>query len=71
MSDFERKIELYHGNLKTIQAVKEDADDAAALVHPKMIHYTTVNIQKAADLCVKQSILNNFNICIDCKSWKD
>jgi hypothetical protein len=49
-------LELYHGNLKTIWAVKEAADDAAALVHPKMIHNAMVKIQKAADICVKQSI---------------
>jgi hypothetical protein len=49
-------LELYHGNPKTIRAVKEAADHVAALVPPKMIHNAMVNIQKAADICVKQSI---------------
>jgi hypothetical protein len=49
-------LELYHGNPKTILAVKEAADDVAALVYPQMIHNAMVNIQKAADICVKQSI---------------
>jgi hypothetical protein len=45
-------LELFHGNLKTIQAVKEAAVDVAALVNPNMIHYAMVNFTKAADLCV-------------------
>jgi hypothetical protein len=49
-------LELCHGNPKTIRAVKESADDVAALVHPKMIHNAMLNIQKATDICVKQSI---------------
>jgi hypothetical protein len=43
-------LDLYHGNLKTIQAVKEAADDVATLVNPKMIHSAKVNLHKAADL---------------------
>jgi hypothetical protein len=35
----------------------ENVDAVAALVNPKIIHYIMVNFQKAADLCVKQSIL--------------
>jgi hypothetical protein len=40
------------------------------LVNPKISHYATVNIQKAAYLCVNCEAVNvnNFNICIDCKS---
>jgi hypothetical protein len=38
---------LYHGNLKTIQTVKETADDVATLVYPKMIHYAMVYFYKA------------------------
>jgi hypothetical protein len=39
-------LELFHCNLKTIQAVKEAADDhdyVPALVNHNMIHYAMVN----------------------------
>jgi hypothetical protein len=49
-------LELYHNYLKTIQPVNEAADEVSALVYPKMVAYTMVNIQQADDLCVKQLI---------------
>jgi short subunit fatty acids transporter len=49
-------LKLYHGNQKTIRAVKEATDDVAALLCQKIIYNVMVNIQKAADVYVKQSI---------------
>jgi hypothetical protein len=49
-------LELFLGNLKSSQAVKEAADDVVVLVNPNMIHYSMVNFKKAADLSAKQKI---------------
>jgi hypothetical protein len=46
-----------HGNLKTIQSITEAKVDFAALVNPTRIHFAIINLQKADDLCVKQTIL--------------
>jgi hypothetical protein len=54
-------LQLYHGNLKTVQSVKQGGEDVSALVNPKMMHYSMVKFKKAADLCVYSSKFQHLN----------